>query len=139
MLDATLGSEFIDESADLKSRLGLSEDETAEVLIYRKDEKKRFGLGKYVGKIGINEFKDPSSIAHYGPGDYILRVYKDGRYVKGGYIEVSISEEAAREAGWTPNDQNAQNTSSAQQPQQQMTFLIPDQLMEEFRALREDL
>jgi hypothetical protein len=137
MLEATIGPEFVDESTDLKSKLGLSEDESAEVLIYRKDPRKRFSLGEYVGRIPINDFEGPHSIAHYGPGEYVLKVYKDGRYVKGGYAEVSISEEAARSAGWEPPAQSSQNQTAGQSTTQ--VPFIPEQLMEEFRALREDL
>jgi len=123
---------------DLRERLGLQDDSEGEVVIFRKDPRRKFGQGEYITKIAARDFTGYDVIARFGPGDYIVRYMLNGRYQPGGYAEVSISREAAIEAGWSPEEDKKDN-SQQQQPGTTVQQYIPDAIWNEIQAMREDL
>jgi len=118
---------------------GLQDDSEGEVVIFRKDPRRKFGQGEYITKIAARDFTGYDVIARFGPGDYIVRYMLNGRYQPGGYAEVSISREAAIEAGWNPEEDKKDNSQQQQQPGTTVQQYIPEAIWNEIQAMREDL
>lgn len=90
---------------DLKSKFGFEDTEEAEFHIYKYEKNKPFGTGPLVGKLRYEELNSPADLAHFGPGEYLIRPYNK-KYLSGS-MRVEIAESMAREAGWVPDDERA--------------------------------